>query len=250
LQLEKWKPQAYLPAMPLYTKSLPANLPLEIYTIEQSNQFKQAYERWFIFTVRDALKNIIYIYETRYQHRMQINQGHLYRASEYPEYCVDVIIAPINAYAGWNMVAKSGQRGRPIGLTSVILGTHQVVENPDRKERLPWGPRRFLYGGRQFVWRQENKYATTQCEDLYEFSKTWPQPGSKTGKNADDSSPQTKIAWGGRFVADGLFSRPRFPLTFVGGLDQAFKEHCIASQCTRMAVIKISEMYEKNGLGT
>jgi hypothetical protein len=233
--------------MPLYTKTLPTGLPVETYTIEKSDKFKQGYERWYVFTIRDASENIVYIYETYYHHRTQLNQGHLYRAAEYPDHCIHVIIAPVSPYQGWNgYTNKTGYRGRPIGLTATSLGTHQVVESPDRKERVPWGPRRFVYGGRQFVWKQEKKNELFKCEDLYEFTKTWPQPGSKTGKKADDGDKQRKVAWGDKAVSSGFFSKWREQLNFLGGVDQVFKEHCLASQCTRLANIWVSLAHEKS----
>ncbi|KAF2708907.1 hypothetical protein K504DRAFT_491548 [Pleomassaria siparia CBS 279.74] len=61
--------------------------------------------------------------------------------------------------------------------------TGKLVDKPDRTKHVKWEPRRFTWGGRQFVWKRTYKtLETEQCE----IKRECPQPRSKTGKILDE----------------------------------------------------------------
>jgi hypothetical protein len=216
---------------PSYTACVDLKLPLQKFRLERSTAWKQAFQRWLIIHIKDMATNQThYIAEANFVHNRQLTELKLYRVPEY-DYnpCVTVAIASVTP--GGQYDTRTGLKGRPIGLTSTSLSGQQIVEQPDRLERAYWGPRRFAYGGRQFVWKPEKKENPYQCENLFEYTKTWPQEGSKTGKQADDAQPH-KLAWG-----DPINGLTFFPITIymAGGIDLVFKEHILASQCARMA---------------
>ncbi len=61
-------------------------------------------------------------------------------------------------------------------------------------EKTGWGPRRFTYGGREFVWETENKNEW-QPQALYEAERTRLKPGRKTGK-MEHKAVGRKLVWG------------------------------------------------------
>lgn len=107
-----------------------------------------------------------------------------------------------------------------------------VLEKPDRGAKTKdWSPRRFTYGGRKFVWKMESDggmWARMDWETLYEYSRAWPKEGSQTGK-MEDEIVGDRLCWGEKGGGKGVEGT----IYFKGGLDQKFKEHCLASQLGR-----------------
>jgi hypothetical protein len=68
-------------------------------------------------------------------------------------------------------------------------------------------------------------------EPLYEYTKTWPKAGSRTGKKDDDALP-TRLFWSDKMPF--VQSHARWTVHCVGGLDQVFKEYLLASQTTKL----------------
>ncbi|KAL8997062.1 MAG: hypothetical protein Q9188_006418 [Gyalolechia gomerana] len=122
-------------------------------------------------------------------------------------------------------------RGGSFKLEMESLTTGETTEIPDRGEHTKdWSPRRFEYGGRKFVWKDEKpgKFGKSHWETLYETKRVWPKEGSKTGKKEDETEEQ-KLFWGvnhGGIHADHT-------LYFAAGMDQGFREHVLASQLAR-----------------
>lgn len=122
-------------------------------------------------------------------------------------------------------------RGGSFKLEMESLTTGKTTEIPDRGGPIKdWSPRRFEYGGRKFVWKDEKpgKFGKSHWETLYETKRVWPKEGSKTGKKEDETEEQ-KLFWGvnhGGIHADHT-------LYFAAGIDQGFREHVLASQLAR-----------------
>jgi hypothetical protein len=127
----------------------------------------------------------------------------------------------------WN---RSGDKGREMRIEMTDL-PEVIVETPDRLERIPWAPRRFVYGGHRFVWKSVGGKRALRPESLFEYTWKIPKAGSKTGKQDDDALP-TPLFWESQQrVSKG------WCVQCVGGLDQVFKEFLFASQMAKLAVM-------------
>ncbi|KAL8937535.1 MAG: hypothetical protein Q9216_004377 [Gyalolechia sp. 2 TL-2023] len=133
--------------------------------------------------------------------------------------------------AGAISVGIRKTRGGSFKLEMESLTTGKAIEIPDRGEHTKdWSPRRFEYGGRTFVWKDEKsgKFGKSAWETLYETKRVWPKEGSKTGKK-DDETDGSKLFWG----VDNGGMHANHTLYFAAGLDQGFREHLLASQLAR-----------------
>ncbi|KAL4913698.1 hypothetical protein BDW62DRAFT_205260 [Aspergillus aurantiobrunneus] len=91
-----------------------------------------------------------------------------------------------------------------------------VVEIPEGEaQRKDWSPRRFQYGGRNFVWksgRADGKSAdgglfkSFAWETLYETRRVWPKDGSRTGK-MEDETVGPRLCWGEKGGGNGRLTR-------------------------------------------
>lgn len=88
-----------------------------------------------------------------------------------------------------------------------------------------WSPRRFTFGGRHFVWRNE------EGKDGSLFSKKWAwETLYETAGEAEGSETVgTKLAWGN---TEGTW-KAKSTLYMLEGLDLALREHILASQLSR-----------------
>lgn len=205
--------------MPLLSTSLP-NVTYHVYR-EKIRRFGRV---WLYFHVKDAEKRqILYTLQAMKRRRMQIPSCTMSRAAEYHNVSAAVIITPVRPRSD---AAETGSVGRPF---RIITGTGKdVQEAPDRLERY-WNPRRFTYGGRRFVWKQNTTFRT--LDKLYEVGKEWPDPNSKTGKILDEIHPRP-LAWGDTKLAVNKVCT----IHMVGGLDQMFRELILVSQITKQMV--------------
>ncbi|KAL6229739.1 hypothetical protein BDW75DRAFT_234957 [Aspergillus navahoensis] len=126
-----------------------------------------------------------------------------------------------------------------------------VVEIPDREAHSRgWSPRRFQYGGRNFVWkgRADGKSADGglfKCfgwETLFETRCAWPKDGSRSGK-MEDETVGPRLCWGEKGGGNGA-DRSIF---LVRGPDQQFREHLLASQLARL--VRCSYLPQKDTKG-
>lgn len=106
-------------------------------------------------------KQTLYSLRTHTAPNKQLTYAILYRTAEFGTPSVAVTIAPIKIKVAWGYMGTPHAReqyritGRPLELKSPAWGTIQGA--PDRLEKPSWTPRRFLYGGRRFVWKQDGK---------------------------------------------------------------------------------------------
>jgi hypothetical protein len=175
-------------------------------------------------------------YDASNQHQLYILEAHappnkqhgylgFHRAAEYNVLCIR--ITPAQVKPRDFPEGASGLKGRTLTMKHENL-LRDVVEAPDRIERVPWGPRRFTYGGRRFVWKAASKSDDIRPKTLYEYTKAWPKAGSKTGKKDDDAMAKP-LFWESKRVSKG------WVVSCIGGLDEVFKEILFASQMAKLA---------------
>ncbi|CEL05791.1 hypothetical protein ASPCAL06906 [Aspergillus calidoustus] len=114
-----------------------------------------------------------------------------------------------------------------------------VVEVPDRGEHVrDWAPRRFEYGGRQFVWKGGGSndkaadgglFKAFAWESLYETARVWRREGSMTGK-MEDEVVGGRLCWGDK----GGANKVDHTIYMAAGLDVNFREHLLAVQLARL----------------
>lgn len=171
-------------------------------------------------------RQTLYVLRAPKRHRYQIPLVTLHRSTEFVTPCMQVQIEAVRPNNGRGL-DMAFTRGRSF----VVHGASKtpIVEKGDRVERL-WGNRRFRFAGREFVWvTPEHPF---DADTLYEVEKSWPKPGSKTGKR-EHKAVGRKLVW-----AEGKQSMKKIGLIcMVGGLDQAFVEYILASQMAKMAVL-------------
>lgn len=179
---------------------------------------------WINMHIKDAHRNTAYTVTSRKQRRYQIPQCVMGRAAEYYSTVAHIGIAPITPVT--NSDTASRTVGRPLTITSGTGTT--IIDAPDRQGK-GWAPRRFTYGRRRFVWKNNPKIMG--LEQLYEVKKEWPVEGSKTGKRMDETFGRP-LCWGETKLAMSKLST----IHMAGGLDQLFREFILASIVTQMTV--------------
>jgi hypothetical protein len=222
LQVERNAPQVFNPSLRNFTSTLDSTLSAETYHIHLGTKLKETFRGWSIFTVSDASdQHLLYLLEINAPPKQQISSANFSRSAEYNIPCITIYPTPVKPSSA------SGFKGRVMTLAVKSL-PGPFVETPDRVERTPWGPRRFTYGGRRFVWKAAGKSDDLRPETLYEYTKTWAKADSKTGKKEDDAFP-TALFWEGKTVSRG------WVVHCVRGLDEVFKECLFATQLTKLA---------------
>ena len=103
-------------------------------------------------------------------------------------------MSAIEGLKGKPAYSRVVENGRPMYISA---GMSEIKESPDRVDRKGWTPRRFVYGGRRFVWKQETRMGAHHIceEELWEVEKEWPKPGSKTWESGGEDN------WDEAFVA-------------------------------------------------
>jgi hypothetical protein len=207
--------------VPFYTATLDPNLPVLSYHIYVGRELTDDGQRCY-FKVKSATndRQTLYVLQAETHHRHIIPTMTLHRSAEFTDTCVGVTTTA---------AALSSDRGRPIQFHT--LSPRIIREELDRPGQGGWSPRRFTYGGRQFVWETENRNER-QPQTLYEVERTWPKPGSKTGKKMHKLVGR-KLVWG----EDKSGLKKVAVIHMVGGIDQVFREYLLASQLARLAII-------------
>jgi hypothetical protein len=83
-----------------------------------------------------------------------------------------------------------------------------------------------------FLWRPEIRL-DWGLETLYEVEKEWLKPGSKTGK-MEEKTLGRKLFWG-QYQTNNQVGT----IHFAGGIDQAFQEYMLASQLTKLIIMRV-----------
>ncbi|KAI5200188.1 hypothetical protein AUEXF2481DRAFT_167383 [Aureobasidium subglaciale EXF-2481] len=210
--------------VPKFTPTLDASLTPTVYNISIDSELVNLGLRSYWAYVKDATKaHTLYALQIVWNSDAPITEAVLRRSGEFLPAAGAVHVdirrtAPPGGGAYW--LAMKDPQG------SVTL------ELPDRVSKTrSWSPRRFTYGGRKFVWKafEDGKLITKfQWDTLYEYSRTWPVEGSKTGKQEDEVVGD-RLCWG---ETDSR-RKQNYTIYMAGGLDQHFREHLLASQLTR-----------------
>jgi len=215
--------------VPLYTPTLDATLPDETYHVYGSGEATFLQGNIYYLKVKSPTEDrqTLYVLQAQKRPHYQIGLATLHRATEFTSPCVQVAITGVRPSSLDRHLTAA--KGRPMALYTA--SSRVINEDPDRLERRGWGNRRFRYAGRQFVWETEEKNEA-RPQTLHEVERTWPKPGSKTGKK-EHKTVGRKLCWGE--------TRPGLKkvgiIHMVGGLDQMFKEYLFASQLARIAVV-------------
>lgn len=214
--------------VPYYSPTLPSKEPATVYHISVSQEkFKVGSFMYYIKVKSDTPeRQTLYTLQAHKRTKHSIDKTSLYRATEFTKRCQKVVVTPVKP--GFTEIEDSF-KGRPMTVYNDMGG--RIEEQPDRLEKPGWGPRRFVYGGRNFVWVTEGTNEWVP-QTLYEVSEIRPKPRSRTGKK-EHTVIGSKICWGeGRF---GL--RTSSVLCIAAGVDQVFREHILSVQLTRFAII-------------
>jgi hypothetical protein len=165
-------------SIPFYTPTLDKTEPEIQFHMYMSSENIFTSGRWFYFKVKDSSeRQTLYVLQGLKRRRYQVSQTLLSRATEFTSPCVQTIVTPVQSTGS----KLDGGIGRQ--LTHITSSGLPVVDKPDRTKHVEWEPRRFTWGGRQFVWKRGKSILETE---LCEVKREWPQPGSKTGKMLDE----------------------------------------------------------------
>ncbi|KAL3489273.1 hypothetical protein BJX62DRAFT_156931 [Aspergillus germanicus] len=228
--------------IPFFAPTLPASAETVTYRLSHSSELLELGVRSHWWFVKDSTnKHTLYAVQAVWSQDVPIVEAILRRAGEF---------LPQMGAIGIRIRKMKGGAFRLIMNTVPEGGL--VVEIPDGEaERKDWSPRRFEYGGRNFVWksgRADGKSAdgglfkSFTWETLYETKRVWPKAGSKTGK-MEDETVGPKLCWGEKGGGNGA----SHSIHMVGGLDLQFREHLLASQLARL--VRCSYPPQKDSTG-
>lgn len=187
--------------------------------------------RSYWFFVKDATNtHVLYALQFVWSNEAPIVEAVLRRAGEF---------LPQIGATSVRLQKTKGGTFRMITRTIPDMGA--ITEIPDGEmQRKDWSPRRFEYGGRNFVWKSAAAEGKKEggifgsfgiaWETLYETKRVWAKSGSRTGK-MEDEIVGPRLCWGEKKGGNGA----DHSIHMVGGLDLYFREHLLAVQLSRLA---------------
>lgn len=217
--------------IPFFAPTLSPSAEVVTYRLSLASELVALGERSHWLFLKDSTNSqVLYAFQVVWSQEVPITEGILRRAGEFlPE------MGAVNV-----KIRKTKGKSFRLVTSTVPPDSGQIVEVPDREaHHKAWSPRRFEYGGRNFVWksgRADGKVAdgglfkSFAWETLYETKRVWPKEGSMTGKK-EDETVGPKLCWGEKGGGKGIESS----IYIVGGLDQQFREHLLAAQLARLA---------------
>lgn len=170
---------------------------------------------WIYYHVKDDNKTTLYIFAAFKRARYQIPHIVVSRAAELGNDCAVIDVTPIIPRGDSSTV--NGMTRRPMTIRTTTQTT--IEDKPDRLDK-HWTPRRFIYGGKRFVWKQD----TQGDQQLFEVEREWLDPASKTGKLLDQTNSRRLV-----LVEIKVAIAKACTIIMVGGLDQMFREYILAS---------------------
>ncbi|KAJ5782883.1 hypothetical protein N7457_004657 [Penicillium paradoxum] len=184
---------------PFFSLTLPPSAPTVTYRITQSSELFALGMRSYWFFVKDATNtHVMYALQCVWSNEAPIVDTVLRRAGEF---------LPRIGSTSVRLQKMKGGSFRMITRTIPDMGA--ITEIPDGElRRRDWSPRRFEYGGRNFVWKNaaaEGKKGDGGMfgkwgfawEALYETKRVWAKEGSRTGK-MEDETVGPRLCWGRR----------------------------------------------------
>ncbi|KAL2869659.1 uncharacterized protein BJX67DRAFT_319003 [Aspergillus lucknowensis] len=231
--------------IPLFTPSLPATAEPLIYRISQDSEFVDLGARSYWYFVKDSTNtHVLYALQAVWSDQTPITEAVLRRPGEFlPQ--VGAVRVRIRKTAGGSFRL----------VTSTVPDIGMITEIPDREEKSKdWSPRRFQYGGRNFVWksgRTDGKrksadgglFKSFAWEALYETRRVWAKEGSQTGKMEDETIGPC-LCWGEK----GDQNRAAHSIFMNPGLDLHFREHLLAAQLARFVRCKNPPAKDSKGV--
>lgn len=194
---------------PFYTPTLTPDLPGKTFYIDFSTETTARNAgTWYYFKIK--LKpggEDVYQMPILTRKGTQNCNGLFYRTENLFEPIMQVQVFPLTARPTPSQCISIG---RPIQITGPSGIT---TERPDRINRNGWTPRRFDFGNRNFVWKNEGSPTSSFNETLFEVEKAWAKPGSKTGKMEDKTL--RKLCW----MEKRSFRNKYVTVHFAGGID-------------------------------
>ncbi|KAF2187682.1 hypothetical protein K469DRAFT_569089 [Zopfia rhizophila CBS 207.26] len=214
------------PDIPYYSM-LDHSQPQTTYHLHRTREWTTSGTRKYVYSARDfSDKYSLYLLETSHRGDNQVTAAEFYRVSEFPQTCISILLSGIE-----KQDSNAAYKSRCIHLRGPF--STPIKEYPDRQQKIPWSPRRFTYGGRRFVWKPGDPHDDVMPETLYEFTRDWAKPGSRTGKRLDDARV-TPLVWGEKKMKGKVES---YTIHFAGGMDQVFREILLASQMVRQVCL-------------
>ncbi|KAJ5356360.1 hypothetical protein N7517_010969 [Penicillium concentricum] len=229
---------------PFFSLTLSPSAPTITYRITHSSELVSLGMRSYWFFVKDSTNtHVVYALQFVWSNEVPIVETVLRRAGEF---------LPQIGATSVKLQKMKGGTFRMITRTIPDMGA--ITEIPDGEmQRKDWSPRRFEYGGRNFVWKSaaaEGKKESGMFgsfgipwETLYETKRVWAKSGSRTGK-MEDEIVGPKLCWGEKKGGNGA----DHSIHMVGGLDLYFREHLLAVQLSRLARASYPPQKDTKGL--
>ncbi|OQD90168.1 hypothetical protein PENSOL_c061G06075 [Penicillium solitum] len=216
---------------PFFSLTLSPDAPTVTYRITHSSELVSLGMRSYWFFVKDATNtHVLYALQFVWSNEAPIVETVLRRAGEF-----------LPQIGATNVRLQKTKGGTFRMMTRTIPDMGTITEIPDGEmQRKDWSPRRFEYGGRNFVWKGAAAEGKKEggmfgsfgiaWETLYETKRVWAKSGSRTGK-MEDEIVGSRLCWGEKKGGNGA----DHSIHMVGGLDQYFREHLLAVQLSRLA---------------
>ncbi|KAB8215797.1 hypothetical protein BDV33DRAFT_8452 [Aspergillus novoparasiticus] len=228
--------------VPFFAPTLPSSAETVIYRLSHSSELVDMGVRSHWWFVKDSTnKHTLYALQAVWSQEVPIVEAILRRAGEF-----------LPQMGAVSIKIRKTKGGSFRLVTGTVPQTGDIVEIPDGEaQRKDWSPRRFKYGGRNFVWksgRADGKSAdgglfrSFSWETLYETKLVWAKEGSRTGK-MEDETIGPRLCWGEKGGGNGA----AHSIYMVGGLDLQFREHLLASQLARL--VRCSNPPQKDSTG-
>ncbi|KAK4870456.1 hypothetical protein LT330_004804 [Penicillium expansum] len=229
---------------PFFSLTLSPSAPTITYRITHSSELVSLGLRSYWFFVKDATNtHVLYALQFVWSNEAPIVETVLRRAGEF--------LPQIGATSVKLQKTKGGSFRM---MTRTIPDMGAITEIPDGEmQRKDWSPRRFEYGGRNFVWKSAAAEGKKEggmfgsfgfaWETLYETKRVWAKSGSRTGK-MEDEIVGPRLCWGEKKGANGAEQS----IHMVGGLDLYFREHLLAVQLSRLARVSYPPQKDTKGI--
>ncbi|KAJ5120503.1 uncharacterized protein N7515_009891 [Penicillium bovifimosum] len=229
---------------PFFSLTLSPSLPTVTYRITHSSELVNLGMRSHWYFVKDETNtHVLYALQFVWNNDAPIVDTVLRRAGEF---------LPQVGATSVRLQKMKGGSFRLITRTVPDMGA--ITEIPDGEmKRRDWSPRRFEYGGRNFVWKDAaaegkkdggmfGKFGFA-WEALYETKRVWAKGGSRTGK-MEDETVGPRLCWGEKKGGNGA----DHSIHMVGGLDMYFREHLLAVQLSRLARVSYPPQKDTSGV--
>jgi hypothetical protein len=229
---------------PFFSLTLSPSAPIVTYRITHSSELVNLGMRSYWFFVKDSTNtHVLYALQFVWSNEEPIVDTVLRRAGEF---------LPGIGATSVRLQKTKGGNFRMITRTIPDMGA--ITEIPDGQvQRKDWSPRRFEYGGRNFVWKSAAAEGKKEggmfgsfgfsWETLYETKRVWAKSGSRTGK-MEDEIVGPRLCWGEKKGGNGA----DHSIHMVGDLDIYFREHLLAVQLSRLARVSYPPQKDTKGI--